>query len=57
MQKGKRTDVLVGQLMRKTNPLRLVLHRAAIHNSMLKLLLDSAVDGITLEIVSLSHYG
>jgi hypothetical protein len=47
------TDIFVGQLVRKTNTLRLVLHGATIHDSVLEVVLDSAVNGVTLIAVSL----
>lgn len=48
----KRTDILVSELVRKTNPLRLVLDGATVHNSMLELVLDRSVNGITLSLIS-----
>lgn len=42
------TNILIRKLMRKTNLLRLVLHRATIDNSMLKLFFNRPVNGITL---------
>lgn len=43
------TDVFVRKLVAKSNTLRLVLHRLAIHNRSTELLHNSLVDGVTLE--------
>lgn len=51
----KRTDILVSELVRKTNPLRLVLDGATVHNSMLELVLDRSVNGITLSLISVAQ--
>ena len=51
--RGPLTDIFIGQLVRKTNTLRLVLHGATIHDSVLEVVLDSAVNGVTLNAVSL----
>lgn len=42
------TDVLIGQLVSKTYPLRLVLHGLPIHDGMLELLDDRLVNCIAL---------
>ena len=47
-----RTNILVSKLMRKADSLRLVLDGPTVHNSMLELVLDRSVNGITLSLVS-----
>lgn len=42
------TDVFVGQLMRQTDTLGLMLDRFAVHDSMLELIYNGFMDGMTL---------
>jgi hypothetical protein len=47
------TDIFIGQLVRKADTLRLVLHGATVHDSVLEVVLNSAVNGVALIGVSL----
>ena len=47
-----RTDILVCELVRKADSLRLVLDGATVHNSVLELVLDGSVNSITLLLIS-----
>lgn len=50
-----RTNILVSELMRKADSLRLVLNRPTVHNSMLELVFDRSVNGITLSLISVAQ--
>ena len=51
---GNLTDILVGELMSQTHPLRLVLDRPSIHDGLSELFYDRFVNGVALSILSLA---
>lgn len=47
-----RTNILVGKLVRETDTLGLMLDGAAVHDGVLELIFDCAVNGVTLRNIS-----